>query len=206
MYLNFANSLASLLAFSQALWAVQAFPKQHDDLPAHILPAHEGGSKSSDINIATTPWSKRDPPLIPNWSQGPGTTWSGYLREPQSSGWTEETIDNFAYWAWRQTRIGSRSEATLVAALWICGTGVYLGSIPHGQEWGTSGGRASVQALMDNRLRYEAPVMWSTTGGTHLDSRILAVEPQESGLLVHRCWEVWALDIGGGGFDTCVQL
>ncbi|KAH7396095.1 hypothetical protein BKA66DRAFT_596608 [Pyrenochaeta sp. MPI-SDFR-AT-0127] len=157
MYLNFANALVSLLAFSQAPWAAQAYPKQHNDLPAHIEPTQEAGFKSYGINVATASYSKRAPsPPLTNWGQYPGTTWSGFVKEPANSGWTEDTIDEYAVLAWRETQSTARKEPTIVAALWVRGKGVYLGSVPRGQN-----GQFSAQAALDSLLRSQAPILWS---------------------------------------------
>jgi hypothetical protein len=55
----------------------------------------------------------------------------GYVSEPPNSDWRKSTIRDILRTAYEQVERGT-GETTTVAALWIRGNGVYLGSIPHG--------------------------------------------------------------------------
>jgi hypothetical protein len=71
-------------------------------------------------------------------------------------GMDTDTIEEYAYMAWQATQVGVNKDATIVAALWVRGVGMYLGSIPHGQT-----GTMPVQAQMNGMIRTQAPVLWS---------------------------------------------
>ncbi|KAI8930527.1 hypothetical protein NX059_012127 [Plenodomus lindquistii] len=150
MQLSVVKALLGLLAFRQVLGTAYAYPNQGHALADDVVLLQE--SQLDEGTDEETWFEKRatDPPLT-NWGQGPGTTWSGFVKQPANSQWTTDTIDEYAVNAWRQT-----SPPALVAALWVPGVGVYLGSIPHGTE--PTG--ITVQAAFDGRLRTQAPVLW----------------------------------------------
>jgi hypothetical protein len=155
MHFSLVNAFVSLLAFGQVLGIARAYPSQTSTLQDYAILLQD--NELSERNAEENAIEKRAtvPPLT-NWGQGPGTTWSGFVKEPANSQWTDDTINTYAFNAWRATQSGSKSPPVLVAALWVPGAGVYLGSIPHG----TDGGSASVQAVMDGKIRTQAPILW----------------------------------------------
>ncbi|KAF1957396.1 hypothetical protein CC80DRAFT_43823 [Byssothecium circinans] len=76
------------------------------------------------------------------------------MKEPENSGWTENTILDFAYYAWKETQ-DTKKEPTMVAVLWVQGKGAYGGSSPRGKV-----GTNFVQDLMDMWLPAKAKVRW----------------------------------------------
>jgi hypothetical protein len=157
MHFSIINAFISLLTFSQVLDTAYAYPSQDPTRTDYdVLLQKNQLNKGTDEE---TLFEKRatDPPLT-NWGQGPGTTWSGFVTQPANSQWTTDTIDEYAVAAWRKTQSASNPPPVLVAALWVQGAGVYMGSIPHGTPVGSSS--ISVQVAFDGMLRSQAPVLW----------------------------------------------
>jgi hypothetical protein len=142
-----AKTLVGLLAFGQALGTAYAFPYRLSSLIEK--------DQLSNVTDHIGRVERRAPPELTNWGQGPGTTWSGWVKESANSDWTTETIDHYVYDAWKKTQIGSKPPPILVAALWVQGSGVYLGSVPHGKS-----GDTDVQVLFDSMLRTQTRLLW----------------------------------------------
>ena len=147
----FTVTFAVLLALSQRLWTTQA----HTDSLSRLLKL--AFIPEQDVDVV---YVKRTVPQLTEWFQARDNlaqTWSGFTKEPHNSGWNEKSIQEVAKTAWKETQPQSRPTPLLVAALWIPGTGVYLGS----QVRGTSTlERISAQARFDNILLNQAKVAW----------------------------------------------
>ncbi|KAF2820795.1 hypothetical protein CC86DRAFT_427631 [Ophiobolus disseminans] len=159
MHFSLAKACITLLAFGQALSIARAYPGQPSTILDLNLPRHDNQlSERNDDEIAVE--RRAVVPALTNWGQELGTTWSGFLKEPANSEWTEDTIDEYAVSAWKQTQSGSNPLPILVAALWVPRVGVYLGTVPHGTPSGSS---MSAQVQMDSRIRTQAPLLWRQT-------------------------------------------
>ncbi|KAF2818933.1 hypothetical protein CC86DRAFT_388621 [Ophiobolus disseminans] len=155
MHFSLAKACITLLAFGQALGIARAYPGQPSTILDQNLLRHNNQlSAGTDDEI---PVERRAVVPALNWGQTLGTTWSGSVKEPANSGWTEDTIDEYAVSAWKQTQSGSNPLPILVAALWVPRVGVYLGTVPHGTPSGSS---MSTQVQMDSRIRTQAPLLW----------------------------------------------
>ncbi|KAF2828287.1 hypothetical protein CC86DRAFT_405290 [Ophiobolus disseminans] len=157
MHFSLAKACIALLAFGQALGVARAYPSQTSTTLDQNFSHHD--NQSSKGNDEETPIERRAlEPKLTSWGQGSiAATWTGSLKEPAKSGWTENTIDEYAANAWKQTQYGSDPAPILVAALWVPGVGLYLGSIPHGDYPGST---MTAQARMDSLIRAEAPLLW----------------------------------------------
>jgi hypothetical protein len=88
-------------------------------------------------------------------------TWSAVVKEPANSGWTKATIKAYAEEGWRQTQATSPRQITLVSALWIPGTGVYLESIPHALA---RADKEHVEIAFETIASNSAPLLWDQIG------------------------------------------
>jgi hypothetical protein len=156
MHFSLVNTFVSLLAFGKVLSTARAYPSQPSTLLDYAILLQDNELSERDAEENAIEKRATIPPLT-NWGQGPGTTWTGFVKEPANSQWTDDTIDTYAFNAWRATQSSLQPPPVLVAALWVPGAGVYLGSIPHGTNGANN---AEVQVLMDGRIRAEAPILW----------------------------------------------
>ena len=161
MYFKFKNALLSLFTASHSLWLTQAHPGQRRELANDAVLVQNSGTTDGDVAAAR--WTRRADGAPPNWGQGQlGETWTGFVDEPANSGWTQQTAEDYAYYAWKATQ-ESKKEPLIVAALWVPSVGVYLGTQPRGMLPPEK--IISAQAGLDSRLKSEAPVLWRVVSG-----------------------------------------
>jgi hypothetical protein len=154
------KAVISLLALSQTFGIAQAYPGQDPARSAYAGSATDNSLSGSNKEEALL--TKRTVQIsdLSTWGQGEdglGTTWSGYLKEPKNSGWTTDTIDAYTKMAYDATQCGSDPPPVLVAALWVTGVGVYLGSVPHGTMLYSS---MTAQVGFHSMLRGQAPLLY----------------------------------------------
>jgi hypothetical protein len=159
MQFKCSTVLAGLLALSQTLWTTQAIPVtslQPIDNPVSV---HDNGIRQ--LNNVQVYHTKRAP-VEPHMSTIMDTnennllkTWTGWIDEPDNSGWDEDTIAHFAKEAF--AHITKRlNEPWILAALWIRGEGVAFGS----QARGISFTDRTADQRLDQLLKAYAPVLW----------------------------------------------
>jgi hypothetical protein len=95
MHLSVINAFISLLAFGQVLGTAFAYPSQGLTLIDHAVLPHENQLGEGIDKESLFKKRETDPPLT-NWGQGPGTTWSGFIKQPTKPQWTTDTIDEYA--------------------------------------------------------------------------------------------------------------
>jgi hypothetical protein len=161
MHSFITKAFVSLLAFSQTLNIAQAYPGQDPARPTYTESAIDNGPGGVNKEVALV--AKREVTIsdFSKWGQGRdelGTTWSGYVKEPKNSGWNTDSIDAYTVRAYDASQCGPNPLPVLVAALWVPGVGVYLGSIPHGKM--RNSGDMSAQVGFDGMLRGQAPILW----------------------------------------------
>ncbi|KAF2427838.1 hypothetical protein EJ08DRAFT_662702 [Tothia fuscella] len=107
------------------------------------------------------PNPNRDVPVTPNPTPWQGTsTWVGTIAEPAAPRfWDHHTVRVVAEEFWNRIHaIAPQESGTIVAALWIYGHGIFLGSIPHTQP-----GNEIIdgQDLFKRNAPEYAPLLWS---------------------------------------------
>jgi hypothetical protein len=165
MRLHIFNAISGLLAIGLFSGLTQAHPYTSSDVAITIPPASIQANTSdyvSGIDTATTVRAKRTKPPLQFSLQRGGleSTWAGVVKEPLNSGWTKTTIKEYAYEGWQQTQ-NECSGVTIVAALWIRGKGVYLGSIPHAYS---AVDKEHVETAFETALSSQAPLLDSKIG------------------------------------------
>jgi hypothetical protein len=152
------QALLGLLALNQTLCT--ALKYQHPSKPEpHVAVVQNISLETTTDKYNTshqdshTPLAKRapPPPQMNNLGGAWGSTYVDATIEPPNSGWTRSDIARLAKAGYEQVRVATGQANTMVAALYVPGTGVYLGSIPH-----DGGQDAFAQNAPSN-----APRLWS---------------------------------------------
>jgi hypothetical protein len=96
MHFSLVNAFISLLAFRQVLGIAQAYPSQTSTLQdyAILLQNNELSKRNAEENAIK---KRATVPPLTNWGQGPGITWSGFVKELANSQWTDDTINTYAF-------------------------------------------------------------------------------------------------------------
>lgn len=156
MGLSFTKFIISLLTITQTLCTAQIYRHPHA-LPNAILAKNLSSYVAADQENSTYRDKhalpiKRAPPACQMKSLGGpwGTTMVDEIVEPPNSGWKRSDMHRLAREGYEQVAAATQQPNNLVAALWIPGRGVYLGSIPH------NGG----QTAFSENAPVNAPRLW----------------------------------------------
>jgi hypothetical protein len=186
MQFSIRNAIFGLLAFGLLSGPTQALPHTSSDaaisLPSASLQATTPSNDTSSGDATTTGVAKRTkPPLVFSLQPGLEWTWAGVIKEPQGAGWTTNTAKEYAYEAWQQTQ-QERSHVTMVAALWVRGKGIYLGSIPHAYN---PDEKEDVETTFEAICSNTAPLLYDKIGCREVAPRAARYHAEDMAMMTY---------------------
>lgn len=209
-------ALAGLLALSQTLWPVHAAPALSTEPEDDIVSARS--IQIAHVNDVHSLRIKRTPADDVDWDRalqvnnpvGLELTFQAWIPEQADSNWNRDTIAQFAKAGYAEVyKRRGEYEPYVVAALWIRGKGVAIGTQVRGLDIASH----TAERFMDSLLPTDAPVLWElvknrrVVGTIGADPRTAKWHAEDTAMWrASREMSTTATPINGGRFPTSLMV